>query len=200
MLFGPPTRPIDDLLPRLQAVLGVIDTNMATSYLSDAFVQFCRESQLVRRTQCIKIDACINSYLLNKILKDERLSEIISVRQYSKHCNIPRPFETEYYIDNNTIHFADTPCNVGDTVEVTYTVIPKRDSDFIYDFIYEDWLEAIIHLALSNLYILSDMEWYDVQVANYHRAKYEEILRASRLHNVTKHKAMNIRIRPKWRY
>ena len=88
-------------------------------------------------------------------------------------------------------------CHRG-TIEVEYTVVPKRDSELVYDVLYEDWLEAIVHLALSRLYRLTDMEWVDFGIANVHQQEYEKILRASRFHTITKHKGLHLRLRPKW--
>lgn len=194
---GTPTRPLTDFLPRLQATLGVVDNDMALSYLMDAVVQFCRESRLIRKVECIDVESCTFSYLLKKLNKDERLSEVIDVRFYNDGCHNTHS-NIKYYVTDNAIYFEDLPpCQKG-TIEVEYSVVPRRDSELVYDVLYEDWLEAIIHLALSKLYRLTDMEWVDFNIAISHAREYENILKASRFHTITKHKGLHLRLRPKW--
>lgn len=197
LLYGNPNRQISDFLPRLQATLGVVDSDMATSYLMDAVVQFCRESRLIRRTECIPVEGCTMSYLLKGISDNERVSEIIDVRIFADD-KTPAHSNVNYYVDGRTIHFESLPPHATGIIEVEYSVVPKRDSELVYDVLYEDWLEAIVHLALARLYRLTDMEWIDFAIANFHQQEYERILKASRFHSLTKHKGLHLRLRPKW--
>lgn len=197
LLYGTPSRPITDFLPRLQATLGVVDSDMAVSYLMDAIVQFCRESRLIRRTESIPLEGCTFSYRLKQIGKDERLSEVVDLRLFDADCTKHHRNIT-YYVDGNTIHLEDLPPCQNGTIEIEYTIVPRRDIELVYDVLYEDWLEAIVHLALARLYRLTDMEWVDFGIANAHQQEYEKILRASRFHTITKHKGLHLRLRPKW--
>ena len=197
LLYGNPERPLADFLPRLQATLGVVDSDMAMSYLMDAVVQFCRESRLIRRVECIPLDKCTFSYRIKQLDKNERMSEVVDIRLFDDGC-AKHHSNLKYYVTDNAIYFEDLPtCHKG-TIEVEYTVVPKRDSELVYDVLYEDWLEAIVHLALSRLYRLTDMEWVDFGIANFHQQEYEKILKASRFHLLTKHKGLHLRLRPKW--
>lgn len=190
------TRHLDDFLPRVQANISSADTDMVRTFIMDAVVQFCRESQLIRRVECIIPQKCIYSYALTKIKKDERLSEIISVRLF--YNNLTHVNTYDYYVDDTTIYFDQLPTMPKIKVEVEYSIVPKRDSELVYDVLYEDWIDAITHLTLSKMYALTDGEWANNTLVGYHTAQYEQILRACRLHTITKHKALNIKLRPKW--
>lgn len=197
LIFGEPNRAVDDFLPRVEAAIGTVDTDMAISFIMDSVISFCRESQLIRRTTCICPDPCITSYLLDKIGKDEVLSEILGFRIMLNGRKVD--YDIQYYVENNTIYIEKLPRSPMSTIEIDYCVKPKRDSEVVYDVLYEDWLEAIIHLTLHKLYGLSDMDWYNLNTSNYHKKMYDDILSASRIQNITKHRALKMRLSPKWR-
>lgn len=52
-----------------------------------------------------------------------------------------------------------------DTVNVRYEWSISRDGCEIPDFIYEDYINIIADLALSNLYMLPNVEWANAQIA-----------------------------------
>lgn len=195
-MFGQDTRPIDDFLPRLKATIGAIDSDMARTYLMDAVITFCRESQLVRRVECFPIENCVLSYRLSKLRINERLSEVMSVKLY--HNGKKLGYVPLYYVEQGVIYFQALPTVLSVQVEVEYTVVPKRDTELVYDVLYEDWLEPILNLTLSHLYLLSDMDWYDPKLSTYHKQLYEQQTRASRTHIISKHRQLKFKLSPKW--
>ena len=193
MLYGEKFVDVDKFLPRIQSSIDGIDTDMAISYIMDAVIQFCRESQLIRRVKCINLECCTTSYPL-EVSPNERLSELMAVRVFSNGCASEQ--EVNYYIDNDVLYVHETPHMNGLTLEVEYTVVPKRDNTVIPEVIYEDWVNAVTHLAFSWLYSLGDMEWANLTVADYHARQYQTYLRQARFHNSTKHKPIKMKLRP----
>ena len=193
MLYGEKFVDVDKFLPRIQSSIDGIDTDMAISYIMDAVIQFCRESQLIRRVKCINLECCTTSYPL-EVPPNERLSELMAVRVFSNGCASEQ--EVNYYIDNDVLYVHETPHMNGLTLEVEYTVVPKRDSTVIPEVIYEDWVNTVTHLAFSWLYSLGDMEWANLTVADYHTRQYQTYLRQARFHNITKHKPIKMKLRP----
>lgn len=193
MLYGEKFVDVDKFLPRIQSSIDGIDTDMAISYIMDAVIQFCRESQLIRRVKCINLECCTTSYPL-EVSPNERLSELMAVRVFSNGCASEQ--EVNYYIDNDVLYVHETPHMNGLTLEVEYTVVPKRDSTAIPEVIYEDWVNAVTHLAFSWLYSLGDMEWANLTIADYHARQYQTYLRQARFHNITKHKPIKMKLRP----
>lgn len=193
MLYGEKFVDVDKFLPRIQSSIDGIDTDMAISYIMDAVIQFCRESQLIRRVKCINLESCTTSYPL-EVSPNERLSELMAVRVFSNGCASEQ--EVNYYINNDVLYVHETPHMNGLTLEVEYTVVPKRDSTVIPEVIYEDWVNAVTHLAVSWLYSLGDMEWANLTVADYHARQYQTYLRQARFHTVTKHKPIKMKLRP----
>ena len=193
MLYGEKFVDVDKFLPRIQSSIDGIDTDMAISYIMDAVIQFCRESQLIRRVKCINLECCTTSYPLEVSL-NERLSELMAVRVFSNGCASEQ--EVNYYIDNDVLYVHEIPHMNGLTLEVEYTVVPKRDSTEVPEVIYEDWVNAITHLAFSWLYSLGDMEWANLTVADYHARQYQTYLRQARFHTITKHKPIKMKLRP----
>lgn len=193
MLYGEKFVDVDKFLPRIQSSIDGIDTDMAISYIMDAVIQFCRESQLIRRVKCINLECCTTSYQL-EVSPNERLSELMAVRVFSNGCASEQ--EVNYYIDNDVLYVHETPHMNGLTLEVEYTVVPKRDSTVIPEVIYEDWVNTVTHLAFSWLYSLGDMEWANLTVADYHARQYQTYLRQARFHTITKHKPIKMKLRP----
>lgn len=193
MLYGEKFVDVDKFLPRIQSSIDGIDTDMAISYIMDAVIQFCRESQLIRRVKCINLACCTTSYPI-EVSPNERLSELMAVRVFSNGCASEQ--EVNYYIANDVLYVHETPHMNGLTLEVEYTVVPKRDSTTIPEVIYEDWVNAVTHLAFSWLYSLGDMEWANLTVADYHARQYQTYLRQARFHTITKHKPIKMKLRP----
>ena len=193
MLYGEKFVDVDKFLPRIQSSIDGIDTDMAISYIMDAVIQFCRESQLIRRVKCINLECCTTSYPL-EVSPNERLSELMAVRVFSNGCASEQ--EVNYYIDNDVLYVHEIPHMNGLTLEVEYTVVPKRDSTVVPEVIYEDWVNAVTHLAFSWLYSLGDMEWANLTVADYHARQYQTYLRQARFHTITKHKPLKMKLRP----
>ena len=118
----------------------------------------------------------------------------MAVRVFSNGCASEQ--EVNYYIDNDVLYVHEIPHMNGLTLEVEYTVVPKRDSTVVPEVIYEDWVNAVTHLAFSWLYSLGDMEWANLTIADYHARQYQTFLRQARFHTITKHKPLKMKLRP----
>lgn len=191
MLFGTSTRPISDFLPRIQAHIDGADTDMVAIYTMDAVIQFLRDTKIMTEIICIALDSCTNSY---KLSTANRISEVLSVRFFSGDHQIPNhqiPFRIEgdtFYIDSSI------KCAMPCTVEIEVAVAPLRDSEEVPDFLYEEWIDAIVALTLSKLYLMTDNEWYNPQAANNQMTLYQQLTRQARFTKITKNKPLNMRL------
>lgn len=187
-------RPIDDLLPRLQASIDGFDPDMALTFATDAIIQFCRESHLIRYVECFTPTDCATSLRLTKLKDDERLGEVLSLRLFNGKVKLDN-VQLDYMVDGNTLYIDETPCGVT-TIELEYSVLPKRESEFIYDLLYEEWLEPIIHLTLHKLYMMADTEWGNPNLSQWHLQAYEKALYSARYRKISKVKAIKPSLRP----
>lgn len=194
LLYGAPKRPVEDFLPRLNSFIDGVDQDLTMAHLMDSVIQFCDDSKLIRHTDCIVIEPCTNSYLLS-IDDNERLAEVLSFRATTTDCHISLN-HVNYYVEGNTLYVEPhTVLSMPTEVEITYSVAPKRDSFMVYDEIYENWLEPIINLTLATLFIMPSMEWVNPNLSAQYRALYNQQLSKALTRIVTKHRALNIRLR-----
>lgn len=192
------TRPIDDFLPRVTANVNSIDQDMVRSFVTDAVIQFCRESRLIKRFATFFIEPCISTYLLPEIDKHERVSEITGFKLFHAGQHVPH-LDVPYYVDDsNTLHINNLPNWQKMAVQVSYSVVPKRDSELVYEVLYEDWVDAITHLTLHKLFMLSGTDWFNPNLAELHHRQYQQLLKAARVHNISKHNHLNVQLAPKY--
>lgn len=194
MLFTPQTVSIDKFLPFITVNFDGIDNDLAKAYVLDAVIQFLRDSKAQREIVCIKTEPCITSYRIPTVY---RISEILAVRFFSRGDLIPtRRFN--YYIDNGTFYLQETACPYADlTVEIELATLPNRSSDEVPEFIYEDWANAVVALALSKLYLITNSDWYNPTAANNQLSVYTQLVRQAKIANLTKHKPLNLTLKNK---
>lgn len=190
MLFGTKKRPVSDFLPRVLAHIDGIDSNMVSTYIMDAVIQFIRDTKVLTEIQCITLEPCIESY---KLHSDNYITEILEVRFFANGKLLDRTMFS-YRVDNGTLYVAPSCICDKVTVEVEFCVTPSRDSDEVPDFIYEEWVDAITALTLSKLYLLTDNQWYNQAASNNQLSIYQQLCRQARISRITKHKPLNIRL------
>lgn len=190
MLFGTKTRPISDFLPRITIHIEGIDTDMVASYIADAIVQFLRDTKCLTEIVCLELEPCVNSYKLNT---KNRIIEVKSVRFYVGGVRYPT-HNFQFRIDGDILYVQ--PCNVCGKVEVEVELVTNlsRDMEYVPEFIYEDWVEAITHLTLANLYQQTDNDWYNPTAANNRMTQYQQLVNKAMFSNVTKHKPFQMRL------
>ena len=194
-MLTPKTRPVSDFLPRVLAHIDGVDVDMATALTLDAIIQFVRDTHLMREVVCVHLDPCVNSY---KVALAGYVSEIISARVFAGERQVAN-HNLNFRIEGDTL-YVDPPNACADwRIELEFATVPRRDADEVPDFIYEEWVEAVTALALSNLYLLTDNEWYNPQAANNQMVRYQQFVRSARIRKVTKHKPFTMRLSNKRR-
>lgn len=188
MEFGEKMRPISDFLPRILSHIDGIDSDMAASYAMDSVLQFLRDSKILTEVVCVTLEDCVDSY---KIKTSMRITEILSVRFFVGGRKVPP--ETFYHrIEGDTLYCDSAPA--GTVVEIECAVAPPRDSAEVPDFIYEDWVDAVVALTLFKLYMMTDNSWHSPRAAEAQMAIYSQLLRQAALTRLTKHKPLRIRL------
>lgn len=191
MLFGTKMRPISDFLPRILSHIDGIDADMVATYTMDAVLQFLRDTKIMTEIICFPLEECVNSYKLRTV---NRITEVLSVRFIINNRQRPA-HQFQYRIDNGVFYLEDLPyCAHQASVEVEVAVAPFRDSEEVPEVLYEEWADAITALTLSNLYLLTDNEWYNPQAANNNLTKYQQLARQARFTRITKHKPLFMRL------
>lgn len=191
-MFGNKTRPIADFLPRVLAHIDGIDTDMVATYTMDSVIQFLRDTKLMTEIICLSLEECKDSYRLNTV---NRITEVLAVRFIinGRQQFIP---PLNYRITDDVLYLQGSLQGLYQaSVEVEVAVAPKRDSEDVPEFIYEEWVDAITALTLSKLYLLTDNEWYNPQAANNQNNLYQQSVRQALFGRVTKHKPLNMRLR-----
>lgn len=190
---------ISEFVPYVRTAIDGIDENMALVYIADAIVEFCKDSRILRHTQCIELKPCIDSYILD--VPFGRVSEIISVTAQAHGCfwgNVD--LSDKIYVEDNVLYVDNVP-TIGDSQTITLTVslTPRRNTTDVPEIIFEDWAKAITHAALSSLYLLTDAKWYNPNAAQTNNALYRQFLSKARIKTITAHKPLRIRLQPRRR-
>lgn len=191
MLFGAKTRPISDFLPRILAHIDGVDVDMAEAFTMDAVIQFLRDTKLMSEIICFDTEDCVSSY---KLRTNNRITEVLSVRVFVNGWQYPTK-DFPYYVEADTFYFTDDTSFLRNArVEVEVATAPFRSSGEVPEFIYEDWLDAIVAMTLSKLYMLTDNDWVNPQMAQIQLQQYQQLVRQARFSKITKHKAFSMRL------
>lgn len=191
MLFGEKTRPVSDFLPRVMIHIDGVDVDLATSLIMDAIIHFARDSKVLSETVCIGLDPCIDSY---KIHTRARILEVLSARLFVDG-EMVNTDEFAYRIEGDTLYTPKVPACGHHMMELTFSTAPLRDSLEVPEVLYEDWIEAIVALALYKLYLMTDNEWHNPTQAAIQMRNYEQILKRARVTRITRHKPLRVRLK-----
>lgn len=196
MIFDTKLIPISVFTPRVKIHIEEIDDGLVEAFLSDAIIKFLRDTKIFTETFCIPLDACKNSY---KIVSAFPITEIQSVIFHSNGSRINTD-KILYRIYANTLYVENLPPFVGNlTADVKAILTIPRDSDEIPEFLFEEWLEPILALTLSKLYLITDNEWYNRPAAETQMSLYERYIKQVNFSKITKYKPLHITLSNKRR-
>lgn len=182
---------IQTLAPKLLLAIDGLDEDIACSFLMDSAVQCMRDTQAIRQTLCIELKPPATAYPLKTPLPIYEVLSITSPIPCEVHgdvlyvqdmCNTPTP-----------------PCKQGGFIYVTVSLVCLVDDDKIPDELYEKYGQAIIHKALSQLFLMYGKSWYNIPLAREHERLYKDFVKKSRVHRVTKHNPLVIKLQPRVR-
>ena len=57
--------PISEFVPYVRTAIDGIDEDMALVYITNAIIEFCKDSRILKYTQCIELQPCVDSYILD---------------------------------------------------------------------------------------------------------------------------------------
>lgn len=80
-------------------------------------------------------------------------------------------------------------------IKVHYSWAISRDDCAVPDFIYEEWMEAVRHAALYQLYIMAGQEWTNPSLAAHHEGAYQTERRRAKNRKWTSRSPAPIRAR-----
>lgn len=196
MIFETKLVPISVFLPRIRIHIEEIDDGLVETFLTDAIIKFLRDTKIFTETFCIPLDACKNSY---KIVSAFPITEIQSVIFHS-NGRIINADKILYRIYADTLYVENLPPFVEDlTADVKAILTIPRDSYDIPEFLFEEWLEPIIALTLSKLYLITDNEWYNRPAAETQLGLYERYIKQVNFSKITKYKPLHITLSNKRR-
>ena len=164
---------IDELM-----LLDGLEQPMAEDYIRKALIDFCTKTQILRRETEVELIACADEYILDL----EECERVISVQEVCGYevlrkppCSQPNCYgHYVWFVPPNNIKVSPTPVESGDRVKVVVSVAPKQDCCKVDELIYQNYREAIIDYALSQLYIIKQARWFDLSLAQFHARRYKE--------------------------
>ena len=191
--------PISEFVPYIRTAIDGIDEDMALVYIANAIIEFCKDSRILKYTQCIELQPCVDSYILD--VPFGRVSEIISVTAQTLGCYARDvSIANSVYVDGNVLYIDDMPATGAmQDVTITVSLVPRRDSTDVPEVLYEDWVMAVAHAALSSLYLLTDAKWYNPNAAQTNSALYRQFLSRARVKSITAHKPLQPKLQPRHR-
>ena len=109
-------------------------------------------------------------------------------------------FSNYVYVDGNVLYI-DEPLPIGaeQTINIKVILSPKRTDNTVPETLLEDWVTGIMHLTLAKLFMLPDAKWYNMNAARENIAWYQRYVSRAKIRNITAHRPLNVRIRPKRR-
>lgn len=195
-MFGEKLRPVADFLPRVMIHIDGVDMDLATTYIMDSIIHFARETKILSETVCIDLEPCRASY---KIHTKRRRSELLFAKLFI-NGHMQNTDEFAYRVDGDTLYTPEIPPCGDYMMELTFATVPDRDTLEVPDIFYEDWVEAIVALTLSKLYLLTDNEWYNPQAAASQLQIYQQQVNRAMIVRITRHKPLRMRLKNKRRF
>lgn len=194
-----PTISLREFIPRVQAAIDGVDVEMAAQYIADAAITFARSTRILRETICVELISCQDSYRLDT---PYRIIEVVSVRRHEgDDCGFAGQYNPnlQAYVDDGVLYLDPMPtdANAGSVIEIEVAMVPSRNAVELPETLYEDWVEAVVQLALSQLYLLADTPWYSLGASREQHAWYKQSVISAKMANMTKHKPLNVRLSPR---
>lgn len=190
---------ISEFVPYIRTAIDGIDEDMALVYITDAIIEFARDTKILQHTTCVTLEPCIDSYILD--VPYGRIIEIAAVEAQHDGCfSELLDFSNYVYVDGNVLYI-DGPLPIGDeqTINIKVILSPKRTDNAVPETLLEDWVTGIMHLTLAKLFMLPDAKWYNMNAARENIAWYQRYVSKAKIRNITAHRPLNVRIRPKRR-
>lgn len=189
---------ISALLPKVQAALVGVDTNLAAEYLMTAAIEFTTESRIMRVTRCVNIISCVTSYPID--VSPYKITEVSNIVLEGPLCSGNSDISGLCHVEGKTLYVDEKLCvDSGASIIIEFVVSLKRSSSNIPEDLYEDWEPAIVSGALAELYLVGSSEWANRGLSDRHAADFSRSIKRARFLKNRKHRPMTLRLSPKWR-
>lgn len=176
MLLPRPKTDLKEFLPHVMAMVqgdsrpGLPD-NVAVSYIRRAAIAFARRTKVITRIEKIKFQENLSLYpLLDG--DEERIVSVIGA--IHNGCPIPVISFTD-----NVVEICYTPNECDEHFEVEYVAEPTAKACEVDSILYDEWHDAIIAKALSDLHLMPQQPWTSGQSHMLRKQDFEnEVARA----------------------
>ena len=190
-------RLIKDFMPRVLAYVDGADPQIVKAFISDAVIQFLRDTKLTSEEVCLDIDPCIHSYKIKTRLP---IMEILQIKFFVGGRRYPSVLFS-YTIKGNTFYFDYAAAVAGKIrVELEVLTYPPRDSEKVPAIVYEEWQDAIAAYALYKLFLMPNTDWTSTQAAGIQLEAYNKLRMQALVTRVSKGKPMQVKLLNKRKY
>lgn len=182
--------PWSHFMPEVVIGLGNLPSAMAESYIRQSAIDLAERSQALLRWVDITLQDCVSEYRI-ELPSCER---VVSIQRFSaggegdRSCSVGAWFpcsagRVRFEWPDKLFYEGSGPREAS--LRVRVAVAPTRDSCEVDVRFYEQLHEAVVNGALARLYRLKKTDWYDPNLAEYHRKLAEGQITAAGLERLT---------------
>lgn len=195
MLLNEKMVPVENFLPGVMAVVTVTDndsrdslpSNVAIHYIQNAIIRLCKNANVFTKIAHLETQEGMNSYPF--MFEDHICHYIIGVYNQPpapgcEPCNVGT-----CGLEDDMLYLHNCPGN--SILYVKYSAVPKRGVCNVPDSIYQNYYDAVVDLALSELHLLPNKPWTSGGASKMRFDKYRD-----RLQNVRNNLIRNKMARP----
>lgn len=200
-----------EFIPEIKLAIGEVQDDIVANYVRQAIIDLCERSQILRRTVTLDVQCGVEDYPI-EVDEDERIVSIQRICVGNQECMRPtvlrvtEPCDTGCTLHSHTIWFVppDTlnirPAPIQDrhnAIKVVVAVAPTRDACTADSVFYERYHETVINGALARLYLAKTTPWFEPNLAQYHKALYDQGVAAAGMDRLTGNKRGRIQMTPR---
>ena len=185
-----PRVPWSHFIPEVAIGLGSVPDAMVENYVRQSAVDLAERSQALLRWVEVPLQECVTEYRI-EVPHGER---VVSVQRFriGEAQDWPCAMGTSAPCTAGRLRFGwpdklfyEGFGLVDATLHVRVAVAPTRDSCEVDARFYEQFHEAVVNGALARLYRLRKTDWFDPNLAEYHRRLADGQITAAGLERLT---------------
>lgn len=169
---------LEEFLPHVMAMVqgdsrDGLPSNVALSYIRNAAIRFAERSRVLRRHHTVRFQPNLTCYPL--LDGDDEV-----ILQVTGACHNDGPIGVGSFEDN-VLRICYTPNECDIEFEVMYVVKPTRKACAVDELLYEEWHDAIVAGALSDLHLMPQQPWTSGQSHLLRRQEFERGVAQARI-------------------
>lgn len=203
--------PIEDFLPQVLAATldekgeTSLPSNAAISYIRSAAIEFARRTNILKHTIRVDLQCGLREYVL-ETTGCETVIGVTSARYedwYEEDCGTFWSFGgINFQLDNGILKLNHAPKeDIPGGLILEVITVPNRDACTLDSRLFDQWHDAIVNGALSNLYMMPSRPWSSVSRADYSRRLFNEAIGMATVSRVMEGKRgpLKMRLTNSWR-